>query len=120
MDWSNEQGQDLLYAVLVHTSGINYRSLLAAEARAAKVEDDLIKMADEIETKIKSVFSNVFGTDVEKFTSDWNEIQEAVGQLEKARESQVDKVIIRIFSLFKYKVRPKNKKSTSNKNSYRR
>ena len=92
VNWSSEQGQDLLYTVLVHTSGINYRSLLAAEARASKVEDDLIKMANEIEARIKSVFANVFGTDVEKFTSDWNELQEAVGQLEKAKFHQDNKV----------------------------
>ena len=85
VDWANEQGQELLYAVLVHTSGINYRSLIAAEARASKVEDDLIRMEKEIDDKVKTIFNQVFGTDVEKFTSDWNELQEAVGQLEASR-----------------------------------
>ena len=40
---------------------------------------------EEGQNQIKAMFDKIFGTDVEKFASDWQEIQGAVGQLEQTQ-----------------------------------
>ena len=101
LDWGEKSGQDLLYTVLAHTSGIDYRTIANTSKAIEQFGNDLAQIKEELEskirtvvdevgdTKIKSIFDKVFGTDVEKFASDWQEIQAAVGQLEQHQNEGV-------------------------------
>ena len=86
----------MLFAILAHTSGIDYRTVANSGKLIEKLENDLAKIKSEMEDKIQSImneqgaeqikgiFNKIFGTDVEKFSSDWQELQAAVGHLEQS------------------------------------